>query len=63
MGRRAVGKNSTTSKVVVDTEETQALSESRPQAVDLGDMAGLKRGLDDCALNVRECSNSFYEAV
>ena len=51
----------------------------KPQTVDLGDMAGLKRGLDDCALNVsmttrhhdadhqlascHMCKQVFYESV
>ena len=41
--------------VIADTngvaEEGDIKSPSTPQH-DLGDMAGLKRGLDDCALNV-----------
>lgn len=53
MGRRAVSsKKILSADVDGDTEEIEASSESRPQPVDLGDMAGLKRGLDDCALNV-----------
>ncbi len=52
MGRRAVGKKPITSEVNDDIEEKQADSQSGPQPVDLGDMAGLKRCLDDCALNV-----------
>ena len=55
MGRRAVGKKpvlSDISGVNGDTEEEQAASQSGPQPIDLGDMAGLKRCLDDCALNV-----------
>ena len=52
MGRRAPGNKAVTSEVNGDTEEKLADSESRAQPIDLGDMAGLKRCLDDCALNV-----------
>ena len=52
MGRRALGKQPIASEVNGDAEEKLADSESRPQPIDLGDMAGLKRCLDDCALNV-----------
>lgn len=53
-------KKPATINVTDDPEEKIVIAEGRkPQPIDLGDMAGLKRGLDDCALNVRCLSNSF----
>ena len=51
MGRRQVSKKAVTADTNGAAEEGDVKSPSTPQH-DLGDMAGLKRGLDDCALNV-----------
>lgn len=50
MGRRPVSKKAVAANTNGVAEEVDVKSPSTPQH-DLGDMAGLKRGLDDCALN------------
>ena len=51
MGRRAASRATVTTTTNGVTEKSDD-PQCKPQTVDLGDMAGLKRGLDDCALNV-----------
>ena len=53
MGRRAASRATVTPTTNGVTEDKIDDPQCKPQTVDLGDMAGLKRGLDDCALNVR----------
>lgn len=59
MGRRPVSKKAVAANTNGVAEEVDVKSPSTPQH-DLGDMAGLKRGLDDCALNVAFSLDHYY---